>query len=82
MVHLTCPANRELCSFSSNLRGKTAKLCLPIGKSLLTSTKLLNVDISGPQRVGFNEVTAWLDFVAHQHGEYTIGLDRVIDLYA
>ena len=44
--------------------------------------KYLDINIPGPQRVSFNKLAARLDFVAHQHGENTIGLDGVVDLYA
>jgi hypothetical protein len=38
----------------------------------------LNVDVARPQCVALDEVAAWLDFVAHEHGEYAVGLDGVI----
>ena len=33
-------------------------------------------------RIGFDELTAWLDFFAHQRGEDGIGGDGVLDLNA
>jgi hypothetical protein len=36
-----------------------------------------NIDIPRPQRVVLNEAAAWLDFVAHEHGEHAVGFDGV-----
>ncbi len=40
-----------------------------------------NINIHRPQRVVFNKLSARLDFVAHEGGEHTVGLDRVFDLH-
>ncbi len=40
-----------------------------------------NVDVSSAQGVGLNEVPAGLDFVAHEHCEHPIRLDRIVDLH-
>src|SRR5262245_47844169 len=39
----------------------------------------LNVEVLHIERVVFNEASARLDLVAHQHGEDFVGLDRVVD---
>ena len=41
-----------------------------------------NVNIACPECVGFDEVTAGFDFVAHEHGEDAVGFDGVVDLDA
>ena len=60
---------------------EAARLCLHIGKSLLPPTTNLNVNIPRLQGVGFYELSTWLNFIAHKHGEHTIGLDGIVNLY-
>ena len=40
-----------------------------------------NVNIPGPQGVGFDELAPRLDLVAHQHGEHAVGFDGVVYLH-
>lgn len=54
-------------------------LLFPISFQITTET--LNVQIGYVQRVGFDEITARLYFIAHQGGEQLIRSNRIIDGY-
>ena len=41
----------------------------------------LYVEVMHLERIFLDEVTAGLDGVAHEHGEYLIGKDFVVDLH-
>src|SRR5947208_15066621 len=38
----------------------------------------LHIEVSHVQRVVFDELPAWLDYIAHQNREHLVGIDRVV----
>jgi len=45
------------------------------------AVRFSDIDVAGTQRIRFNEFTARLNIVAHQHGEDMISFDCIINLY-